>query len=105
VITSSLLMVAGLAMAAASALLAVTVVAARLARFASGAAREARLAPYRLALLAIAAGGDEDGTAAARLLAVPGRDWPAVRGAAVALLGKVRGEPAEDLARLLDARG
>jgi HEAT repeat protein len=105
VITSSLLMMASLAMGLISAALALVVIVTRVARFAAGSAREARLAPHRLALLAIAAGGDEDGEAAARLRAVQGRDWPPVRGLAVSLLGKVRGEPAEQLARLLDARG
>lgn len=104
-ITSSVLLAASLAMGLASVALALVVVVARVARFAAGSAREAQLAPHRLALLAIAAGGDEDGAAAARLRALPGRDWPAVRALAVALLGKVRGEPAEELARLLDARG
>lgn len=104
-ITSSLLMVASLAMGLISAVLALVVIVARAARFVAGSAREARLAPHRLALLAIAAGGDEDGAAAARLRSVRGSDWPAVRGLAVGLLGKVRGEPAEELARLLDARG
>lgn len=104
-ITSSLLLVASLALGLISGVLAVIVIVARVARFAAGSAREARLAPHRLTLLAIAAGGDEDGEAAARLRAVNGRDWPVVRGLAVSLLGKVRGEPAEELARLLDARG
>jgi HEAT repeats len=105
VITSSVLLAASLVMGLASAVLAVTVVVARVARFAVRSAREARLTPHRLALLAIAAGGDEDGAAAGRLRAVPGRDWPVVRGLAVALLGKVRGQPAEELALLLDERG
>ena len=104
-ITSSVLIVAGLALGLASVALALVVVVARVARFAAGSAREARLAPHRPALLAVAAGGDEDGAQAARLRAVSGRDWPTVRALAVALLGKVRGEPADELARLLDARG
>jgi HEAT repeat protein len=105
VITSSLLMVVSLAMGLVSVVLAMVLAVARAVRFAAGSAREARLAPHRLALLAVAAGSDEDGEATARLRAAPQRNWPAVRGLAVALLGKVRGEPAEELARLLDARG
>jgi HEAT repeat protein len=105
VISQSLLTAVGLGLGLACVALAVLVAAARAGRLATESAREARLAPHRGALLVIAAGSDEDGVAAARLRTVSRRDWPAVRDLAVALLGKVRGEPADDLARLLDERG
>jgi HEAT repeat protein len=104
VIGQALLIAVSLGLGLACAVLAVLVAAARLGRLMAGAAREARLAPHREALLVLAAGGDEDGAATA-LRTVSKRDWPVVRDQVVALLGKVRGDPADELARLLDERG
>lgn len=99
-------LVAGdLGIGAVAVMLAALVGTARLARGAVRSSRNERTAPYRQALLVIASGGDEDGTEASRVLAMPERDWRVVRDLVVALLGKVRGDSAAALIRLLDARG
>src|SRR5262249_2221420 len=72
---------------------------------ASERTRETKVEPYRMALITLGAGADEDGEAVARLADVPRSDWPAVRDAVVELLGKVRGDPAATLVDLLDRRG
>jgi HEAT repeat protein len=105
VIGSSLLAAADVGMGLACAALALLVAVIKLARTVIISSRQARLEPYRGAVLGIAAGGDEDGAASAALGLAPDRDWHAVRHAAVAMLGKVRGDTAETLVRLLEARG
>jgi HEAT repeat protein len=85
--------------------LAVLVAVVKLSRTVAECSREARVAPYRDAVLGIAADGDEDDAASAVLCAARDRDWRVVREVVVAMLGKVRGDSAETLVRLLDTRG
>src|SRR5579864_7528541 len=85
--------------------MAVVVVVVKLARAAAESSREARVAPYRDAVLAIAADGDEDDTAGAVLRGIRDRNWRAVRDVVVGMLGTVRGDTAVPLVHLLDARG
>jgi len=85
--------------------LAVLVAAVRLARTVAGVSRRARVAPYRAAVLAIAADGDDDGSASAVLRDVRPREWRVLRDLVVAVLSKVRGDTAVPLIALLDARG
>lgn len=101
----SLLVAADIGLGVACAVLAVLVVAVKLARKVADSSRAARTAPYRAALLVVASGGDENGAEADGLLAMPERDWRVVRDLVVALLGKVRGDSADALIRLLDAHG
>jgi HEAT repeat protein len=105
VIGPSLLVAADLCVGLACVALAAAVAVIKLARTVAESSRLARVAPYRGALLTIAAGGDEDGTACAALRDIAERDWRALRDAVVALLGKVRGDTAETLVRLIEARG
>jgi HEAT repeat protein len=105
VISSSLIVAADLGVGLSCAVMAVVVVVVKLARAAAESSRQARVAPYRDAVLAIAAGGDEDDTASAVLRQIPDRDWRAVRDVVVGMLGTVRGDTAVPLVRLLDARG
>ena len=104
-ISPALILAADLGLGLSCAVVAVVVVAVKLARAAAQSARRARIAPYRTAVLAIAAEGDEDQGASAALRDMRGRDWRAVRDMVVAMLGTVRGEGAVALVRLLDARG
>ncbi|MGH3201609.1 MAG: HEAT repeat domain-containing protein [Streptosporangiaceae bacterium] len=101
----SLVVSADLGIGLACAVMAVVVVAVKLARAVARSSREARVAPYREAMLAIAADADEDGTGRAMLRGIQDRDWRAVRELVVALLSKVRGDTALPLVSLLDARG
>jgi HEAT repeat protein len=105
VISPSLILAADLGLGLSCAVMAVVVVLVKLARAAAASARRARVAPYRDAVLAIAADGDEDEGASATLRGIPDRDWRAVREAVVGMLGTVRGETTSSLVRLLDARG
>ncbi|AKT52377.1 HEAT repeat domain-containing protein [Arsenicicoccus sp. oral taxon 190] len=59
------------------------------------------LAPYRPALLQLAA-GDDDPDALDLLRRVPARSWPVVQEAIVGFLGKVKGETAHELVEVLD---
>jgi HEAT repeat protein len=104
-ISSSLLTAADIGIGLICATLAVLVAVVKLARQAAGRARQARVDRYRDVILRIAAEGDQDGTASAALRAARARDWRAARPAVIALLGKVRGDTAETLVRLLAARG
>jgi len=101
----SLVVAADLGVGLACVALAVLVAVVKLSRTLAESSRRARVAPYRDAVLTIAADGDEDDTASAVLRAARDRDWRAARDVVVALLGKVRGDTAETLVRLLDARG
>jgi HEAT repeat protein len=105
VIGPSMLVAADLGIGLACVALAMMVAVIKLARMAAGSSRRARVARYRDALLSLAAGGEEDGGASAALRDVRERDWRAVRHVVVALLGKVRGDTAETLVRLLESRG
>src|SRR6266702_7528238 len=104
-ISPSLLRVADIGVGLIGATLAVLVAVIKLARRAAASARQARVDQYRDVILSIAAEGDEDGAASAALRAAGARDWRAARHAVIALLGKVRGDTAETLVRLLAARG
>ena len=86
-ISPSLILAADLGVGLSCAVMAVIVVVVKLARAAAGSSRQARVAPYRDAVLAIAADGDEDGTASAVLRGLRDRDWRAVRDVVVAMLG------------------
>jgi HEAT repeat protein len=105
VIGLSLVVSADLGLGLSCAVMAVVVAVVKVARAAAQSSRQARIAPYRDAVLAIAAGGDEDDTASAVLRGTGDRDWRAVRHVVVGMLGKVRGDTAVALVRLLDARG
>jgi HEAT repeat protein len=101
----SLLVAVNLGLGATCVALAIVVVLVKLVRAVAKSSRQARVAPYRDAVLNIAAGGDEEGAASAVLHTVRERDWHAVRDVLVALLSKVRGDTAVMLVDLLDARG
>jgi HEAT repeat protein len=101
----SLLVAVNLGLGATCVALAIVVVLVKLVRAVAKSSRQARVAPYRDAVLNIAAGGDEEGAASAVLRTVRERDWHAVRDVLVALLSKVRGDTAVMLVDLLDARG
>jgi hypothetical protein len=105
VISPSLILAADLGVGLSCTVMAVVVVVVKLARAAAESARRARVAPYRDAVLALAADGDKDDTASATLRGIPDRDWRAVREVVVGMLGTVRGETTGSLVRLLDARG
>lgn len=104
-ISPSLILWTDLGVGLSCTVMAVVVVAVKLARAAAAASRQARVAPYRQSVLAIAADGDEDEGASDVLRGIPDRDWRAVRDVVVAMLGTVRGDTASSLVRLLDARG
>ncbi len=93
--------VIGLACASSVAVIAI----ARFRRARAGARSRALLAPYRHALIAMASGEDEDGTAKAMLYAVPTPTWDRLRASVVAFLPKVRGTPSDDLGELLRSHG
>jgi HEAT repeat protein len=105
VIGPSLVVAADLGIGLACVAMAMVVVVVKLVRAVAESSRQARVAPYRDAVLTIAADGDQDGIASAELLAMRERDWRAVRDVMIALLGKVSGDTAVTLVRLLDARG
>jgi hypothetical protein len=105
VISPSLILAADLGLGLSSVVMAVVVAVVKLARAAAESSRQARVAPYRDAVLGIAADGDEDETASATLRGIRDRDWRAVRDVVVGMLGTVRGDTAVSLVRLLDARG
>ncbi|SDO65931.1 HEAT repeat [Pedococcus dokdonensis] len=65
----------------------------------------ALVAPHRPALLAVASGEDDDGSARDALIAVDGPARDALDDVVVELLEKVRGAPAEELAAVLLAHG
>lgn len=104
-ISPSLILAADLGIGLACAVAAVIVVLVKLARAAAESSRRARIAPYRGAVLAVAADGDEDQGASDALRDMRDHDWRAVRDVVVAMLGTVRGDTAVALVRLLDARG
>lgn len=85
--------------------LALAVVAAKIVRAQRQRATAAAVAPHRAALLLVASGEDDDDLGVAHLLGVPSRSWRRLAPAVVAMLSKVRGEPANDLVRVLRERG
>jgi HEAT repeat protein len=104
-ISPPLILATDLGIGLSCAIMAVVVVVVKLARAAAESARQARVAPYRNAVLAIAADGDGDDEASAVLRGMRDRDWRAVRDVVVGMLGTVRGDTAVCLIRLLEARG
>jgi HEAT repeat protein len=102
VIGPSLLVTIDLGVGLVCVVLVVGVAVIKLTKTAAESSRQARVAPYRDAVLAVAVGDDEE---VAALRAVRKRDWRAVRDVVVAVLGKVRGDTAETLVRLLEAHG
>jgi len=65
----------------------------------------ALVAPYRIDLLAVSAGEDEDGAHRGRLSTADDASREALDEAMTALLGKVRGAPADQLADVLNTHG
>jgi HEAT repeat protein len=102
---------AGLAIAlGATGLLVLLLVTGTVARRVARRARTARVArraqPLRPLLVLLVAGEPEESAgAAARLAALDEASWRAVEPGVAALLGKVRGDAHEEVARLLDERG
>ena len=83
--------------------LALVIVGARLHRVRATRRTARMVAPHRPMLLAVASGEDAEGSARAHLASLPAATWEHVRSAAVAMLAKVRGAPAETLVSLLHA--
>lgn len=77
------------------------IVATKVARTRRERRTAALVAPYRIDLLAVASGEDDDGAHRARLVGADGASRRAVDEAMTQLLGKVRGAPADRLAEVL----
>ncbi|QIM20290.1 HEAT repeat domain-containing protein [Phycicoccus sp. HDW14] len=98
--------VAGPGLAAASLLMACAIVALKLHRTLRTRAWEHRVAPLREAVLLVATGEDtEDGDTLSELAGVRGRTRRDLDELVVRLLGKVRGEAADQLVELLRSHG
>ncbi|MBM6400653.1 HEAT repeat domain-containing protein [Phycicoccus sonneratiae] len=98
--------VAGPGLAAASLLMACAIVGLKLHRTLRERAGERRVAPLRAAVLLVATGEDtDDGAMLATLAGVRGRARRDLDDLVVRLLGKVRGEAAEQLVDLLRTHG
>jgi hypothetical protein len=104
-VTSQLLALAELLIAAACTVLMLVIVLSRAHRVRTARRGAVLLAPHRPLLLAVAAGEDEEGSAHASLQRLPDRSWQHVRVAVIAMLAKVRGAPAESLVGILQAHG
>jgi HEAT repeat protein len=104
-VTSPLLALAELLIAAACAVLMLVIVLSRGHRVRAARRGAALLAPHRPLLLAVASGEDAEGSALASLQRLPDRSWQHARSAVIAMLAKVRGGPAESLVGLLHAHG
>jgi HEAT repeat protein len=104
-VTSQLLVLAELLIAAACTGLLLTIVLSRGQRVHAARRSAALLAPHRPLLLAVASGEDAEGSARAALQQLPDRSWEHVRSAVIAMLARVRGAPAESLVGLLQAHG
>lgn len=103
---AELIDLAAVATTLACLLMAVTVVAVKGSRKVGRRARERRLAPLRPLVIRVASGEDtEDGEALHRLVAVGGRARADVDALVVQVLGKVRGDPADQLVELLRSHG
>jgi HEAT repeat protein len=83
----------------------VLIVATKVARTRRERRTAALVAPYRIDLLAVSAGEDDDGSHRARLVGADGPSREALDGTMTTLLGKVRGAPADHLAEVLHAHG
>ena len=97
--------VVSLAVGAAAVGLALLVVATKLARVTRQRSAAAAAAPHRLAMVVVGADEDDDGNGLAHLLGVDRRSWRSLAPAVVGMLTKVRGKPAQDLARVLREHG
>jgi HEAT repeat protein len=104
-VTSQLVALAELLIAAACTALMLVIVLSRAHRVRTTRRGAVLLAPHRPLLLAVAAGEDGEGSAHASLQRLPDRSWQHVRVAVIAMLAKVRGAPAESLVGLLQAHG
>lgn len=104
-ITPGVLTVVTVSVTTVALLLTAFVVGARLLRLRRQRRAAAALAPHRMALLAVGAGEDQDGLGLAHLLCVDERSWQSVGLSVVAMLGKVRGEPADRLVTVLRQHG
>ena len=103
---AGLIALAGAATILACLAMAVTVVTVKVERTLGERAGERRLAPLRPLVIRVATGEDsEDLEALRRLANVNGRARHDVDDLVVQLLGKVRGEPAEQLVELLRSHG
>lgn len=67
--------------------------------------REQLLRPFRAQLIAVSAGEDDEGSAARALTAADGPVRELVDQAAIDMLGKIRGLPADQLVEILNAHG
>lgn len=85
--------------------LAVLIVAARATRLLREKAAEAAVAPHRTAMIVVGSDEDTDGEGLAHLLGVDHDSRRRLGPAVVAMLSKVRGRPAEDLATVLREHG
>jgi len=86
--------------------MAVMVIGVKCERALRERAVERRLAPLRPVVILVAAGEDtEDGEALQRLVAVTGRSRRDLHDLVVQVIGKVRGEPADQLVELLREHG
>lgn len=81
------------------------IVVAKTMRGRSNGRSSTLLAPYRSALIAMAAGEDEDGQAKDTLYAAPAATWVRLRPHVLAFLSKVRGLSADDLSELMSFHG
>jgi len=99
------LTVVSVSMTTAALCLAVFVVVVRVLRLRRQRTAMVALAPHRMALLAVGADEDEDGLGLAHLLGVDERAWQSAGPAVVAMLGKVRGTPADHLVTVLRQHG
>jgi hypothetical protein len=103
---AGLITLAVLVTAVACLAMAVTVVGVKVQRSLSERATERRLAPLRPLVIRVASGEDsEDGEALRGLGTATGRSRRDLHDLVVLLLGKVRGEPADQLVELLREQG
>jgi hypothetical protein len=104
-ITPGVLTVATISVTTVVLFLAAFVVGARLLRLRRQRSAAAALTPHRMALLAVGAGEDQDGLGLEHLMGADQAFWCTLRPAVVALLTKVRGEPAQQLVAVLRHHG
>ena len=98
-------LIAGVALGLVCTSAVVVVAIAKFRRGRVAARSRALLAPYRLSLIIMVSGEDDDGQAREALCAVPASVWIRLRPSVVAFLPKVRGLPAENLGELMRAHG
>ncbi|MER7071443.1 HEAT repeat domain-containing protein [Terrabacter sp. NPDC000476] len=102
---SALLIGATVVVFGACLLLVVAVVIVRARRHSRRQRDEMILAPLRVPLITVAAGEDDDGSAAQTLSWTTGTSRDVLDATIVELLTKIRGVPAEDLVRVLEGHG